>query len=147
MIRVDRLLLLASYLAALNPKRFEFANFVGWDWKGAPDLSCQTTACGLGHATSMPEFQALGFHLARDFDGGYAMPVLGSDTPTWKNVLRATNEIFGLDETMTEKLFIPAEDVRGGRGWNDRINEGYLSGSATAKDLAAHIRRFCEEHS
>ncbi|MGH7749129.1 MAG: hypothetical protein ACREQ5_30855, partial [Candidatus Dormibacteria bacterium] len=60
-----RLLRLADFLENDVPAdRFDFAHWVGKDWAGAPDLSCGTSACALGWATTIPEFQALGLKLS-----------------------------------------------------------------------------------
>jgi hypothetical protein len=48
-----RFLILATYLEHLKPERFDFACFVGATWRGAQDLSCGCTACGMGHAVAL----------------------------------------------------------------------------------------------
>lgn len=66
-----RLLKLAAFLRKLPRKRFNYESWVGEDWQGAPSLSCGTTACALGWATTMPIFRRLGLRLEsiRDEDG------------------------------------------------------------------------------
>ena len=160
-VYAGRLLRLADFLDALPPTRFKFDTWVGGDWGGLPDLSCGTTACGLGWATTMPEFQKLGLYLS---DGGYQSklgrsaisPRLRSDgkepLPPWEATLLATNVIFGLSDDETDFLFTPTEDGRDDPADVDELmpfdelgNDGKLSQRATPSMLAARIRAFVEE--
>lgn len=63
--QADRLLLLATRLREIPKKRFFISAWVGLDWlkKKDPELSCGTTACAAGWATTIPELRAEGFFL------------------------------------------------------------------------------------
>ncbi len=67
----ERLHLLAAELRKWPTIQFYFGSWVGDNWQGKPDLSCGTTACALGVATTMPVFQALGLKLAKEYGSGY----------------------------------------------------------------------------
>lgn len=60
-----RLITLAQYAETKIPDaQFYMGHWVDtYTWKGKPDLSCGTSACLMGHATTIPEFQALGLRL------------------------------------------------------------------------------------
>ena len=157
-----RLLRLADFLDALLPGRFDFGKWVGDDWKGAADLSCGTTACGLGWATAMPEFQALGLHMRKL--GSFGFVALDTDpeckdiSHTFTMVCRATKMLFGIDYNETEMLFTPNEEAVADpededEDWseaeaiaeyNAKRDDGAdaLLPNASARDLARHIRAF-----
>lgn len=65
-MRKDRLKRLADFLQIVPEERFDMQRWVGDDFKGSPDLSCGTSACAVGWATTIPEFREAGLHL--DFD-------------------------------------------------------------------------------
>jgi len=155
----DRLLRLADFLDKLSPEKFAFSSWVGKTWQGLPDLSCGTTACGLGWASAMPEFQALGLHLT-----SYS-PCGGRDIPThprlrddkehvfFEGTCFATRVIFGLDQDETELLFVPTDDDNDIESAvdeedlmdpDDEGEDGRLSRRSTPKRLAKHIRTFVE---
>lgn len=136
-----RLLKLAALLEKLPRERFDYGVYA--DWKGAPDLSCGTTACAIGWATTMPEFRKLGLRLARTRTSNsfgshvsVAVPRGGSnsDAPS------AGTSIFSLDENEWDYLFMPDSALYDGRGYEVRP-EG-PDNDATAKRVARHIRRF-----
>jgi len=136
-----RLLKLAAFLEKLPPKRFDYGSYVGRDWKGMPDLSCGTTACAIGWATTMPEFRKYGLCLlyARDRWNGFHVPCGGShhDAPL------AGTAIFSLNEAEWDYLFMPGsalynEDYSG----EEELRPQGPSSEATAKQVAQHIRRF-----
>lgn len=131
-----RLLKLAAFLEKLPPERFDIRGWVGDDWKGKPDLSCGTTACGLGWATTIPMLRKAGLRMKRDRLGGGHVGLArrhGSDHAD------ASEVVFGLDSAETLLLFIPTSEfeivpVRYGRR--------RLAATATPKQLARHIRAF-----
>ena len=105
-----RLLVLADKLDTLPLGRFNFARWAGNDWKGAPDLSCGTSACALGWSTTIPEFRALGLRLY--MSNGIPWVGLEHDmqgvsigTPE-----KAAEYIFGLNQEEFDFLFIPREE-------------------------------------
>jgi hypothetical protein len=126
----SRLLKLADFLEKLPRKRFCFQWFVGLDWKGADDLSCGTTACALGWATTMPTFKRLGLAIHK---GQFVNLVrLNKRGGPWG----AATRLFGISRSESEYLFNP-------RGCPKRPN--CLSGDATPKQVAKHIRQFVRE--
>lgn len=134
-----RLLVLAKKLDATPRARFDFAKWVGDDWKGKQDLSCGTTACGLGLAASMPTLRKFGLRLDRVKTGnarvGYVRIFRGEragsvwDAPNVST--RAAAAVFRLDIDEVSRLFIPSDHAG-----------GQLPFRATPKQLARHIRRF-----
>lgn len=139
-----RLLKLADFLDKLPTDRFNINTFVGPDWKGKTDLSCGTTACMFGWATTMPEFQELGLrlhfnatHLAA-FVVGSDYPLDG-DFPTYSDSVSTGKQIFNLDEDEFNFLFLPIDQG------DDEIEIGersQLSPKATSQDAAQHLRHF-----
>lgn len=120
---------LANFVEKIEPSRFDFGTWVGRDWGGAPDLSCGTTACALGWATTMPKFRALGLSLTRS-----SFHVNSPGTPAyqgrsgWDTRKLIGQEIFGLEEIDYEKLFYSG------------VDSGRLSPEATPKRWAEHAR-------
>lgn len=141
-----RLLKLAAFLDKVKRSRFYFGSWVGGDWKGAPDLSCGTTACALGWAASMPEFRRLGLRIR--FDDSIANEkwrehevVLGQ-LPGY----HAAARLFGLTVSEATFLFIPRE-CRPFRFTSDRPSNPEVDlvspgEDATPRQVATHIRRF-----
>lgn len=119
-----RLLKLAAFLRTVPTQKFNYAEFVGWDWQGAQDLSCGTQACALGWAATMPEFRRLGLHLKK----GSGFPTTtGRDDP-WD----AAVKLFGIERFEAYELFSPSYDYANG------FDENY----ATPKYVARKIERF-----
>lgn len=156
-VTVRRLLVLARFLEKLPPKRFDFEHWVGHGWKGAQDLSCGTTACALGWAATMPYFRRLGLRLtgikAREVGelgqdvetyvrSGIVNPTLGvqgGDYNVYDASLEAAMVTFGLQHHEAHFVFCPNQGY-----WDKKGGQSYESprGNATAKEVAAHIRRF-----
>lgn len=98
-----RLLKLAKLLRKVKKERFNYTHWVGEDWKGAANLSCGTTACALGWATTMPSLRRLGLRLVK--------------TCHWGNEVRlgrlanttAAQVLFNLDYHDADYLFIPKD--------------------------------------
>ena len=70
-MNTHRLEVLLDYLRtsviAHTPGRFNLATWAGnadHPWEGKPDLSCGTSACAVGLATTIPEFAEAGLRLA-----------------------------------------------------------------------------------
>lgn len=68
----------------VKDERFNLATWAGNDtieWGGLPDLSCGTTACAMGWATTIPEFRELGLILTRKPNGwgGFYPPTIEFD--------------------------------------------------------------------
>jgi hypothetical protein len=133
-----RLLKLADFLETkVPPTRFNFNRWVGYDWKGADDISCGTSACALGWATQMPEFRKLGLRLVlteENIGGVQLSKGRGGRRPRAAGPLsmRAAMRLFGLTNKQAEYLFVP------------HISEGGPGAEATPVVVANHIRRFVE---
>ncbi len=147
-IHTDRLLRLADFIETLPEGRFKFSYWVGATWQGAEDLSCGTTACAIGWATTMPEFRELGLRLFRNRD--FAYPALighsldGSNVEEWRATVEALHFIFGIDEDAAEYLFVP-----GAIDEEDRTDNEYgtlLSRFSSASIVANRIRRFVRDY-
>ena len=138
-----RLLLLADHLDTLPKKRFYYGSWVGDDWKGKADLSCGTTACALGWATTIPSFRRLGLRMTSRRPPSYADLVAGADldgyvtAPGCSRSLSAAQDIFKLSYIEAEFLFIP-----GGKLDSFPAIQAAPANGATAKQVARHIRRF-----
>lgn len=83
-------------LDTLPPGRYDHSTWVGGDWGGKTDLSCGTTACAMGWATTIPSFRRLGLKL----------------DPTYKIVfgdicggIAAAIELFHITQYEAERLF------------------------------------------
>ncbi len=121
-----RLLRLAAFLRTLPRKRFNYNVWVGHDWRGAADLSCGTTACALGWATTIPSLRRAGLQLVSRGIGQYGYVVL--KTKGRRQVyssMTAAQEVFSLNELEASYIFVPSDD-----------------GDATAKQVARKIERF-----
>jgi hypothetical protein len=150
-MNADRLLKLANFLDNLPPERFRFNAWVGDGWECKPDLSCGTTACALGWATTIPEFAAAGLCLRRVADGshrGWAyvsmrdLPTREDQSDAIKDPATAAHRIFDLTETEAWWLFIPLYEEDRFCEY-DRVHGEHRPGAgATAKQVAAHIRDF-----
>lgn len=132
----ERLLLLADFLEKLPEERFDYVSWVGHNWRGKQDLSCQTTACALGWAATIPEFRAAGLGLS--YLSGYPFSKQGyvclvGDPPAWDVVqanffaTRAACRIFDISSRQASCLFVPGETMKD---------------EASAKDIAELIRYF-----
>lgn len=110
----------------LPRKRFNFGAWVGKDWRGAPDLSCGTTACAIGWATTIPFFRKLGLRLGRN-----RKPMIGriSLRSTFDNPEKFLN-LFGVDNNTFDTLFFP---------------DFGLEDDATPKQWAKHARKVVNE--
>lgn len=107
-----RLLKLADFLDALPPERFDFGVWAGDDWKGAPDLSCGTTACALGWATTIPEFARLGLRLVKGRGRAHYVTI-GRDHKEDASY-SAAYKVFGVTTEEFEYLFLPSFPPRQG---------------------------------
>ena len=144
-VHKQRLLHLAAFLRKLPPERFDFRSWVGSEWNGqgpVPLRACDTTACALGWACTMPEFKRLGLYLQSHSkswgDGFLGIPAIKGGEHEFVYHLadrEASEVIFGLDASEHEALFIPNEQA----GFN-YLKE--LDGDATAQDVAANIEAF-----
>ena len=139
-----RLLKLADVVGNYPPERFDFKTFVGNDWKGKANLSCGTTACAFGIATTIPSFRRLGLRMSKYIGGYISFPHLLDDEPSMEASIRAAEVIFGLDEHEFKCLFIPFEDLGPDEKdyQFDNFEETSLDRDTTASAVAEHIRSF-----
>lgn len=134
-----RLLKLADHLDDVPRNKFDYNSYVGEDWGGKANLSCGTTACALGWATTIPSFRRLGLYLNDNFDVDIKN-YNGLNSDMWGSPAIAASIIFGLKENEFEYLFIPRD-----RDLNRTPPEfkGIKPGeNATPKQVAKHIRQF-----
>lgn len=134
-----RLLRLASLLEKLPRKRFNYGNWVGSDWKGANNLSCGTTACALGWATTV---RGWNLTLRRNrYYGTYVgigtRRLNGTDPMIASFVAGAT--AFGLTYEESAYLFAPGSESPY-EGLPQSPGGGFRE--ATPKQVARHIRQF-----
>lgn len=133
-IHMDRLNKLADFLDKLPDNRFDYRYFVGGNWRGEKDLSCGTTACAAGWACVLfPEILFLN-------DDGLP-DLIDRKAPHASYALEVA---FGLSEDEADVLFYPRVIPRS--GFNHNEDDVYSLGNpgplATAKEVAAHIRKF-----
>lgn len=142
-----RLLLLARKLDRVPKRRFNFRFWVGDDWGGAKDLSCGTSACALGWATTLPSLQRLGLSLIRKSDTNtYGDVVLLRPGKRRLDANGAAKAVFGLDKNGFERLFIPHAECRMPYGQGVcRLHRDRLPDDATPKQVAKNIRKYVEE--
>lgn len=132
-----RLLALADFLDELDPNRFDYKVWVGYNgqmtWEDGMEAfqDCGTTACALGWACTMPKFRKLGLDL-------------NSGVPTLKGVqgaFPAAANLFGLTDAESYYLFEPSNYPP--RAAASALSKG-PSGLSTPKDVAAHLRKFAD---
>lgn len=137
----NRLLKLADFLDKLPKNRFDYCTWVGDDWEGKKDLSCGTTACALGWATTIPAFRKLGLRMIRYNSGAGGVCLKKQEHNIIDSYddfvysLAAGKKIFGLDDIEFEYIFVPAD-------YNFDKKPG---NNATPKQVAKHIRKFVKE--
>ncbi len=133
-----RLLVLAEFLEKLPDTSFDYSQWVGRN-------ECGTTACALGHACRMPEFNDLGLRLATDLspsDWCFGDPACGEDFGA-----AAAQRPFMIHLYEAQFLFYPCEALFDESG-RDLLGEGEQSPDedASAAEVAKHIRRFVAKH-
>jgi hypothetical protein len=138
-----RLLKLANLLDTLPEERFCYEQWVGSDWEGKSNLSCGTTACAFGWATTIHSFRKLGLRLMRKPDGGFIVAmkddVINDSCGSYRNyTVPAANKIFDLTPNEADWLFLPKSH----RAY--REEEG-PNEAAPPQEVAKHIRDFVKE--
>ena len=115
--------------------RFDYNRWVGQDWKGMQDLSCQTKACSMGWACTIPAFQALGLSLEYDFDREYGIITLSNQDGDFERE-EAAAHLFGISKDQALDLFVYGRWVKDSDDRNhDRV---------TALGMAQAIRSFIQ---
>lgn len=125
------LLKLATFLEKLPRARFDYDTFVGKDWKGKKDLSCGTTACAIGWATTIPAFRKAGLRLTAH---GIVIGASHIDEA-------AGLDLFAITDFEWDYLFLPSNTLPDTFPGKVVPPQG-PDGRATAKAVAKHIRRF-----
>jgi hypothetical protein len=137
--RLDLLELLATELEVQTKIPFNYSYWVGMEWAGDPEISCGTTACAAGLATTMQVFRDLGLRLGRNrWDVG--MPVFGG--LVGEEAMAGVLDI-SIDEArylFLPDIYLPNENEN--ENENETCEDLSPEGSATAKEVAAHIRAF-----
>ena len=104
------LLELADLLDSLPPGRFDYSHWVSSNWEGAEDLSCGTTACAAGWATTLPSFRAKGLQLYR-FTRGTVAEVRQVDDDGFEHAraFEALANVLDIGLVDAYELFSPGE--------------------------------------
>lgn len=104
-----RLLKLADLLEKLPQERFDMKYWVGNGWKGKPDLSCGTTACALGWATTVPSLRKAGLKLATTPSHRFSRVCIREPNATvdsFDDSLASGAKIFGITLYESSQLFM-----------------------------------------
>lgn len=136
---INRLRKLADFLEELPPKVFDFGKYAEPASYIKPvkvcGKVCNTVACAIGWAPSIPQFRRLGVKLRTvETDYGFKLivPSLDGRDADWEEI---SERLFGLDINEHEQVFMPGRKINGYSG---------LKGNATAITVAKHIRKFCD---
>lgn len=137
-----RLQLLIRKLEKLQPRRFNYAHWVDrFTWQRKPDLSCGTTACAMGWATTIPSLRKLGLRLndagnvVLAYRNSAAVPSCDTRARAYGGQFAAA-KIFTIDESIASLLFLP--DARNFVAGEEIVAPAWY---ATPKQVAKHIRR------
>lgn len=112
-MNIQRLQALATFLRTVPQRHFDLQS-----WRSSADgdeevtdadlasLHCGTTACAVGWACSLPEFQAQGLTWGTDenYTGGYPIFTL-PDMPDYHSGWNAVEEFFDISYPTAEYLF------------------------------------------
>lgn len=110
-------------LDTLPPGRYNHSHWVGGDWGGKTNLSCGTTACAMGWATTIPSFRRLGLKL----DPVHRRIIYGDSWGGFPSAMR----LFHITYDDAERLF-------GHAGWG-KVRP-------TARRVARRIRQFVKDN-
>lgn len=133
----ERLTILAKFLATIPDERFDLGTWAGNDhiaWGGDKDLSCGTTACAMGWATTIPEFRELGLHLEKPSSfvrNGFAQLRFGDEV-----AFMAAGAFMDLNTRETDYLFDPDSYDDGATPAEvvERINQFLVDGSTVREE-------------
>lgn len=155
----DRLLALAKFLETkVKPQNFDFSSWVGQipkDLKLTP-TKCNTTACALGWATAMPRFSRLGLRISGEPGSSFGYVSCGQteeETLGMDDIeisFDSASRVFGVTDAEAQYLFAPENAAPQSLVGHCETCECEIAKSlpdspgetATAKDLAKHIRNF-----
>lgn len=131
-----RLMMIERKTRHVKPDKFWFGSWVGYGWGGKPDLSCGTTACAVGWATTIPYLRKRGLHLIK-------LPTTKSGWPTiLPNVDTFTSGMQHL-EGVAKFLGLTIEEYK---YLFTNSMHGSLSVDATNIQVANHLREFINDH-
>lgn len=120
-----RLRKLTDLLDTVPDERFDYVRWVGSNWQGKSDLSCGTTACALGWATTIPAFRKLGLRLLFDgFEGVHN--IVNINKPDECDTFKVASDLFRISYEDSVSLFAPG------------VGEGHF----TARQVAKKIRNY-----
>lgn len=133
---------LATLLEELPPERFDYFVWVGSTWQGQKDLSCGTTACAAGWATTLPSYRAKGLFLGQDeddveFGSSIFYPMVQTVDRDWLSQTEAMAYVLDISEDEAWLLFVP-------QAKDGNLDLEAPDANASAKEVAAHIRRYIE---
>lgn len=134
-----RLLQLAELLENLPPERFDYSTWVGEDWKGKADLSCGTTGCALGWATTIPSLRKAGLRMRAFLSGNGGYVVLLRNGRKVAESEKAAEEVFGISNK--EAIYLFNGTTRPPEKFEDKLKTS-PDWDATPKQVAKHIKRF-----
>jgi len=125
---------LAALLDSLPADRFDYAMWVGNSWQGNEALSCGTTACAAGWATTLPNYRAAGLYMrARWPSSGIVV-----DRHSCLAGCDAMASVLAISEADAEWLFMPCT-------WHP-VWPRSPSTDASAAEVASHIRYYLCMH-
>ncbi len=124
----EKLLLLAPRLRAVPPAQFDLETW------GTVSPQCDTICCAVGHATFMPEFQALG--LSNYVADGHLIPVYEEQTTCvdYGDSIEGICDFFGI--SYQEFLYLFTED-----DYNILDGETQILPSQVADRIEEFVRR------
>lgn len=140
-----RLTKLCDLLDTLSPRVFTYDLWVGEDWKGDPDLSCGTTACAGGWATTIPEFRRLGLKLHTRKLSTWTSPrphVIFQFAGAELEDFDALSRFFRITYWEARYLFSPGMRRPPDSPLWTKLSPGAPSRHAKPKTVALHIRAF-----
>ena len=135
------LLELADFLETLPSQRFNYGSWVGADWQGDKKLSCGTTACAGGWATTLDSFRNRGLQL-------YHAPQSSQPYVAAQSI--AVDFMYGSSEAMAYVLDIPSEHavyLFAPGMTSAEFGNSSPDNHATAKEVAEHIRNYLQQAS
>jgi len=136
-----RLMMLVELLEKLPRKRFDYSTWVGETWGGKPDLSCGTTACALGWATTIPCLRRAGLRLEHRGENQRQVTLPSGESGEW-----AGAKVFDISDEEALFLFMPnvtgSVERQDDGSYKERFTWSSPPEKATPKQVAKHIRRF-----
>jgi hypothetical protein len=128
------LLELADFLDALPWWRFDYKFWIGREWRGEPDLSCGTSACAGGWATTLPRFKERGLFLSSNAS---APAVINLESGYEAVGVDALARVLGVEYNDAMVLFIPDT-------YDEDLDLRSPTDDAPAQEVAEHIREWLQ---